>query len=379
MSQNAGVRSLERARLFGSTTRVLDLPRLIERFHSQPGATTAARPFEQPQLNRAIVIKHALRPHERAAFDKDRAIATKLVFPITLSDLGQGGLSIFIDESRFQEKLLKFLGLAVPNEALSRDERLLRIFDAVPSFDPFLIAERAQLDEVDLPLGLIDLSDNDLVELRQTIAKSLSHIAALAISDGVNTASDRLASAFLNNRDDKQLAPLRDALKMGSGDFRKAIFAWKGILFYQWKLEHTNEAFMPIVQSLRALKPLDGDHETTRIVRGQSRKVVTALNHAMIAVSEQLMGYEDVIRRLSEDQDVDALRTFLENADGIFQKIGDNASILSHCIDYWEFGLRGVSPKAINAERAIDIVNGLAGPLSLDWSQNEALDLSPTA
>ena len=366
MTQNAGVRSLVRARLYGSTSRVLDLPRLIERFNAQPGATTAARPFEHAPLNRGLVIKHALRPHERGAFDEQRVVATKLIFPLTLNDLGQGGLSTFIDENGFLEKLVKYLGLSAPDQALDRDARLLRILDAVPSFDPFLISERAQLDEVNLPLGLIDLSDRDLVNLRQTIAKSLSHIASLAISDDVTVASDRLADAFLNNKDDKQLAPLQNALKMSRGDFRKAIFSWKGILFYKWKLETTNEAFMPIVNSLKALKPVDGDHEVTRVIRAQSRNIVAALNRSMIGVSEQLMAYEEVVRKLSEEHDVDALRGFLGNAEAMFKQIGDDASILNHCVDFWDFGLRNVNPRTLTAERALDMVNGLAAPLSLE-------------
>ena len=371
MTQNAGVRSLTRARLYGSTSRLIDLPRLIERFNAQPGATEAARPFEHAPLNRAMIVKHALRTHERAEFDHERVVATKLIFPLTLNDLNQGGLSSFIDETGFLEMPVKYLGLVAPDQALDRDMRLLRIFDAVPSFDPFLIAERAQLDEVELPLGLIDLSDRDLVKLRQTIAKSLSHIASLAISDDVTAASDRLADAFLNNNNAKQLAPLQNALKMSQGDFRKAIFSWKGVLFYKWKLETTNKAFMPIVTSLKALKPLDGDYEVTRVIQSQSRKIVAVLNRSMIGVSEQLMAYDDVIRRLTADRDVDALRKFLENAESIFKKIGDYASILNHCVDFWEFGLRNVNAKTLSAERAIDVVNGLAAPLNLEDMDEE--------
>ncbi len=363
MSQNAGVRSLVRARLFGSTSRVLDVPRLVERFYQSAGFTQAARPFEHGPLNRVIVIKHALRPHERHAFDDARWIATKLIFPFTTADLGQGGLSVFIDERNFTEKLLSFLSLDGPDESFRRDERLLRIFDDIPSFDPFLIAERAALDDVNLPAGLIDLSDSDLVQLRESIAKSLSRIAALAIPDGVSAASERLASAFLNNREDKQLEPLRSALKMTKGDFREAIFSWKGILFYQWKLEAINQDFMPIVRSLSALKPVDADYETVRIVRAQSRRIVTSLNRSMIRLSEELMGYEEVVRKLSEERDVSALREFLGRANEVFNRVGDHASTINHCIDYWNFGFRKVDVSTLTAERALDIVNGLAAPL----------------
>ncbi len=90
----------------------------------------------------------------------------------------------------------------------------------MPAFDPF--PQRAPLDEGELLLGLIELSGHDLVELRQTIARSPSQIAALAVFNDVMVASDRLADAFLTNKDAKQLAPLQNALKMGRGACRKA-------------------------------------------------------------------------------------------------------------------------------------------------------------
>jgi hypothetical protein len=272
-------------------------------------------------------------------------------------------MSLFVGERGFLEKIMKFLDLSAPDESFTRDERLVRILDSIPSFDPFLIAERAALDEVQLPAGLIDLSDNDLVSLRQSIAKSLSQIAALAITDGAAAAGDRLAKAFLSNGDDKQLAPLQSALKMNRGDFKQAIFAWKGILFYQWKLDASQADFMPIVQSLSRLKPIDADYETNRIVRAQSQRIVAALNRSMIKLAEELMAYEEVVRKLSDERDVSALSTFLNHAPETFNRVGDNASIINHCIDYWNFGFRNIDTRNLTSERALDIVNGLAAPL----------------
>lgn len=364
MSSHAGVRSLSRARLFGSTARVLDLPRLIERYHQQPGTTGAARPFETFVLNRAIIIKHSLRPHERFIFDHKKFVATKLIFPITLADLNHGAFSIFLNEPLFLERILKFIGLTAKDESFSRDERLLNILDEIPAFDPFLIAERAALDEVDLPFGLIDLSDHDLIEMRQAISKSLSKIAALAIDENVNMAADRLASAFLSNRNDGQLSPLRNALRMTEGDFRKAVYSWKGILYYQWKLNDMNSYFLPIVQSLKNIKTFDADYETDRIIRNQSRLIVGSLNKAMVNVAEQLAYYDAAIARIHEHRDVEGFSEFLRNANETFKNIGVSASILSHCVDYWQFALKGVDRRHIPTERALDIVNGLAAPIS---------------
>ena len=56
--QNAGVRSLVQARLFGSTSRLLDIGRLIDRFDEAGGPSRAVRPFEHGPLNSAMIIKN---------------------------------------------------------------------------------------------------------------------------------------------------------------------------------------------------------------------------------------------------------------------------------------------------------------------------------
>lgn len=362
--QNTGVRSLVQARLFASTSRLIDVPMLVKRFARDHGADRPARVFRHTALNDAMIIKHVLRPHEKSVFDKPRHVATKVVFPFIGEDLAHGGRYVFVGESRFTETLLAAVGLRAPDEAFDQDDRLLRIFDAVPSFDPYLIAERAALDELELPSGLIDLSDGDLILLRRSVAASLSQIAAMALPDGMRSAaSDRLASAFLNRSDENQLEPLRTALRMSTGDFKEAVFSWKGVLFYQWKLEAINALFSPMVESLSALKPRDADAETTRVLREKSRTVVSALNVSMVTIAEELMAYHDAVRRLTEDDDATALSGFLKNAGAVFRRVGENASIINHCIDYWNFGFRGADPSALKADQVVDLLNGLAAPL----------------
>ena len=362
--QNNGVRSLVQARLFASTSRLIDVPTLVKRFNRDRGADQSARVFRHAALNDAMIIKHVLRPHETSAFDKPRHVATKTVFPFIGEDLAQGGRYLFVGERGCMTTLLETLGLRAPDEAFHQDERLLQIFDAVPSFDPYLIAERAALDELELPHGLIDLSDGDLLLLRRSVAASLSQIAALALPDGMRAAaSERLASAFLNRSDEKQLEPLRTALRMSEGDFREAIFSWKGVLFYQWKLEAINALFSPMVQALSELKPRDGDAETTRVLREKSRAVVSALNVSMVTIAEELMAYNEAVRKLTEDEDARALSDFLKDAGTVFRRVGESASIVNHCIDYWNYGFRGVDPATLKAEQAVDLLTGIAAPL----------------
>lgn len=363
---SSGVRSLQKARLHGSTSRIIDIPRLQERYNnsnknsSNPDDSSI---FATKQLNNAIIIKHILRNHEKELFDTNKFSATKLIFPFSKSDLQYGGLSIFIDEKGYSDKLLRFIGLESPDEKFTRDERILRILEDLPSFDPFLISERAAMEDVILPAGLIDLSDRDLVNLREVVSSALSKITAMALPEGAVSASDRLAVAFLANRDDDKLAPLREAFKMSAGDFRAAVFGWKGILYYQWKLQDSSRTFSSLIKTLSEMKPIDGNYETRKIIVKRSRHVVSTLNVSMVKLAEVMINYEEAVRKLKEEKNPSHMSNFLKNSHETFKTAGDNASIISHCIDYWHFGMQKINWSKANTELVIDLLNGLSAPL----------------
>lgn len=372
--RNPGVRSLLHARLYGSTSRILDIPRLIERFQaSDKNSSAPASLFQTRLLNRAFIIKHSIRAYERDFFDHQNTSSTKIIFPFAASDLNQGGASLFVDERYFTEKMLKFCGLNMINDAYARDEKLLFILNDIPSFDPFLIYERAQFDGIELPVGLIDLSDHDLTQLRGMVAKSLSQITALAMPEGAAEASGRLASAFLASRDDKRLDPLREAMSMSKGDFQEAIFAWKGILYYQWKLEGSSSFFSDIVSTLSQIKPIDRGPDIMRTVRLRSHHIVRTLNHSMIELAQALMEYQEVIRKLTEDREPSHLGNFLRGAKSMFAQVGESSSIINHCTDFWTYAMRGVNWSLLPSEKALEILNSLAASLP----EAEALDVTP--
>ena len=272
-------------------------------------------------------------------------------------------MSIFIDERYFREKIIKYIGSSWSEDAFSRDERLLSILNDVPSFDPFLISERARFEGIELPVGLIDLSDHDLTELREMVAKSLSQITALALPEGAAEASGRLASAFLASRDDKRLDPLREAMSMSKGDFQEAIFAWKGILYYQWKLEESSSFFSDIVSTLSQIKPIDRGPQIMRTVRDRSHRIVHVLNVSMIELAQSLMEYQEIIRKLTEDRDPSHLGSFLRGASKLFSSVGEHSSIINHCTDFWRYAMQGVNWSLLPSEKAIDILNAISASL----------------
>lgn len=77
MRNTDGRRDLSLIRASGSTARVLNLALVFERF----GETEeyAAKPlFRNRRLNRALILKHVVRPQERELFKRPTTSATKV-------------------------------------------------------------------------------------------------------------------------------------------------------------------------------------------------------------------------------------------------------------------------------------------------------------
>ena len=96
-----GRRDLSLIRESGSTARVLNLALAFERFGDTEEFT--AKPlFRNKRLNRALILKHAVRPHERELFTRPLTSATKVILPYSVKELELGGVSFLIGERRFE-------------------------------------------------------------------------------------------------------------------------------------------------------------------------------------------------------------------------------------------------------------------------------------
>lgn len=136
----AADRNLNNLRPTASTTRVMDLALVAEKF----GETEdfQKRPFfDNAKLNRSIILKHALRRNERDIFNGQRLSATKVLFPVAESDLSMGGEYLFVGEQDFAKKLGTKIGVREVSQ-IESDLSVLSIVDVLPSFDPFLMRER---------------------------------------------------------------------------------------------------------------------------------------------------------------------------------------------------------------------------------------------
>src|SRR5690242_19393272 len=105
----ASKQDLALLRSTASTARVLNLAAVYQQY----GTTEdyAARPLLRgKRLNRAILLKHTLRDHERHHVRSRGSTATKIILPFDSAELQLGGYSFFVTDKDFEKSLHECLG-----------------------------------------------------------------------------------------------------------------------------------------------------------------------------------------------------------------------------------------------------------------------------
>ena len=163
-----------------SSSRVLNLGAIAFAQADNP-KHRAAPFFDSPILNSSIILKHRLRSDEMDLFMPRRTIATKVIFPFEKTDLRSGGRSLFVGQ-RGYEHMLQEIGNYGDKHDIKRDMEVLRLIDAVPSLDPFLLREHLHSHDIAPDACYFSISNADQQRMFDYAATEVRQLTALALS-----------------------------------------------------------------------------------------------------------------------------------------------------------------------------------------------------
>jgi hypothetical protein len=187
-----------------STSRVLNLGQ-IARTNSR-NREYAERPlFVSPVLNTAFVVKQRMRESEAFLFDSSRAVITIIIAPFDPTDLSAGGRSVIVDQRGFKESI-RALG-SYNDKDLARDLEVLRLRNAPPSLDPFLLRQHLTNYRVDVAPCYFPISQCDQQSMHAYVSIELTRLTKLLGSDASASATRRIVTAMLSSDVAEELAP----------------------------------------------------------------------------------------------------------------------------------------------------------------------------
>ncbi len=355
MNKPAGLRSLSLVRESGSTARVLNLALVHERFGRTPDHAEAPF-FRSAMLNRALILKHVLRPNERALFLEPPLTAMKIVFPFAGVDLELGGQALLYGERRFERALSEALGDGA-RVHLADDLELLRLLNDLPSFDPFLMRERLRQCGYEPARCYFDMSEADLERMRAFVGKEILALVGLAYANGGAEARDlsqRLADKLMTDETARALDPLRQTLQLSELDYREGVFAWKGFLYYKWICADLLRRIPALTQELTATRISGGDAKTLSALAGLRKRIDELMNLGADKVDAALLDYGAAFAGLAEGRP-SLFRDFLLRAPDMFEPIGEAIGTLTHIESFWRFRFPHARPQLLPADEALDI------------------------
>jgi hypothetical protein len=353
-----GRRDLSLIRASGSTARVLNLALTFERFGDTEEYQTKPL-FRNPRLNRALILKHVIRPHERDLFTRPVTSATKVILPYAATELELGGISFMINEIRFEKLLRDAVGGYEDEAMFIADAELLRVMAALPSFDPFLMRERLRHLGVDPARAYFDIAEADVARMRAFVGREIAQLVNLAFATGgVDSGglSQRLADKLMTDETAKTLDPLRQTLRLSGEEYIEGVFAWKGFLYYKWLMDEIRPGLAHFKPRFAALR-ISGATSDERTDLANTRKdILQKMALALQNVDNTLLEYGVAFAALAEGQP-QAFRNFLLKAPSLFIPIGEAVGVIRHIDSFWRFRFPDSSTPMMDADEAIEVLH----------------------
>ena len=361
------IRNLARLQVSASTARVLNLLAVWREQKTNPD--WAARPlFRNPQLNRAMIIKHRLRRDERDLFLRRRQVATKIVMPVDPADLRLGGRYVFVDQMNFAGILQDVFGTSLP----ASDIETLKLIDRLPSLDPFLMREQLKRHGREPDRCYFELTEADRKRMFAFAQAEIAPLVAMSMGDDDKTAGHAatLVAKILSNADGEEMEPLRQTLRLEKDEYAEGSFCWKGFLYYKWSLADVTEQVWRVGQEVAAATPVGPQDEETRAYLTRSREVLgRKIDRTLESVSRTLRIYDDAYGHLTAHGRPTAFRDFLLDAPNLFTRLGEQVGALQHIVSFWRYRF-GRDAAPLSVEELIDIFMDFETSLS---ERDEAL------
>ena len=256
-------------------------------------------------------------------------------FPSTPTDLRAGGRSLFVDQRGYAETLREAGNYT--SDALERDLSVLRLLNAVPSLDPFLLREHLRNNKIEVAPCYFAISEGDqerMHALRQpgNVQADRCWRAATA------TPAAAWSSAMLSNQIDEKLEPLRLTLGLTGNDFREGVFSWRGFLYYKWSMGKFWPDVMGVLREINTIQPMAARRRNRRsILTAARRNIIEMVRDNGNHVNKALAVYDASFDDLVEHQTPKTFRDFLLSAPYMFLELGEKLGAISHIVSFWRY------------------------------------------
>jgi hypothetical protein len=305
--------------------------------------------FSNDYLDNSIIVKHTVRPHEYEYFENARSVATKILVPLDQTDLRSGAWSLFVGERKFEEALWHQTNIDLREG--SQDRAIIDVIDGLPSLDPFLLREKLREAGIVAQTEYFVISSADIERMFRYARESLTPLAHLSTGSVADAQGRRLAEKILKSDNAEDLASLRESFSLSHSEFAEGIFAWRGFLYYSWRLKEMGDALSYLSINVYNIGPSDiSSREGARIIEKSRSNLQKLLSRNIDTANDLVRYYSQSFNDLIQFKDVNAFRKFLLEAPHMFSQLGNCLGALDHFESFWRFRFPKGKPMRVSSE-----------------------------
>ncbi len=356
MENDRTVRRLTALEQSASTARVLNLLS-THRKHEGDADLVQAPFFKNRLLDRSIILKHRLRPHEYSLFVAAKPTATKVLIPIDTTDLKVGAHSFFVGQRDFEEIAESVFGDDLKTGA--RDRRVLDLIDSLPSLDPFLLREHLRMHEIEPARGYFGISDADVQRMFEFVREEILALVTLSAGEGQSAQAyaGKLVEKLLSSAPDSGFEPLRDTLKLSDQEYMDGVFSWRGFLYYKWVLLDLTPQLALIRKEVATIQPRGPKSSEAQAYIPEARtRLQASIVRTARSVQAMLDVYNNAYASLTKENKPMAFRDFLLSAPAMFSSLGEQLGAIQHIISFWRYRFPVGRPRLISPDELMDVL-----------------------
>jgi hypothetical protein len=347
-----------------STSRVLNLRKIFLESAQEPTYKEQSF-FENPVLNRSIILKHRLRINECDDFVMPRTVVTKLVIPLDITDLRVGAQYIFVGQRNFEKMLSGSIEKYDLN--ISKDLETLSILDTIPTLDPFILREQLSRNGVRPASCYFQIAGSDVARMLTFAQAEIGELVKMSVgAEGTGEQIAILTQKLLSTNGASETEGLRLTLQMDRAQYREGIFCWKAFLYYKWQLKDLLPKIKVVMSEIDRLVPqghLSSDQKID--IANMKKNISRGFGRAIKSVSETLSIYDNAYHALTKQSDPQIFKNFLLSAPELFSALGERLGAVEHLSSFWRFRFPLGKRSQITVDDLIDMFSDFESSLEI--------------
>lgn len=355
--------------LSSGSSRVLDCAGAMARAQKHdPGAPL---PFKLRVFNHAVLIKDTPplgTSFANARLGTARPVCTKLYLPFDMREPMGGGRTIIYATPPFRSAIGEMVDFSVKelSEDFIADDKVLAIFDKMPTMAPFLLRDRFELEKIPVGKAYFDVSDEEWESIGHFIRDQFQKIFASifpAKSDEAKGKLDRLLRVLWHLDDRPALEELADAFRLDRANCDENFYAWKGVLYFQHDLGRCRArlyALLEWLQGMRKYEDAPGQRER-QAVQAVAGHLEAFTSGTLRDIEKRFNTYQAAFNDLfGGSGDPRGFIAFLQGASADFQVIGIGIAKLQHLAEIWDRTTSKIFRRRPKADTLIPLLRAMA-------------------